>query len=519
MTDRNRLTSRQGQPLQRPDTAPEVPGLRRLHHGAHLLEKLSHLNRERIPERVVHAKGAGAYGYFEVTEDVGRYTCARFLSEVGKRTEVFVRFSTSGGERGSADSERDPRGFAIKFYTEEGNYDLVGSNSPVFFIRDPFKFPDLVHSQKRNPETNLKDPTMFWDFLSLSPETLHQVTLLFTERGTPASYRHMHGYGTHTFLWYNELGEGCWVRYHLQSSQGSRGLAPGEAERLRAVDPDHATRDLFEAIAAGDHPAWDVFVQLVPLAETREHEQDLFDSTRVLPKSRVPLRRLGRLVLTRNPRNYFAEVEQAAFSPGNFVPGIGPSPDPLLEGRIFSYGDAHYPRLGVNYGLIRVNRPRAARVNHYHRDGSMRTDDNFGAAPNYFPNSFGGPAPGRAVAAPPDPPSALPGPLAQAEDHFKQPGELYRRVLSAAGRAQLVENLAGSLGLAIEPIRYRQAALFYRTDAGFGVGLARRLSLDPEEVARLAGMTPEERARVTSPAAWVTRVSADARPAELPLPG
>ncbi|MBE0711935.1 MAG: catalase, partial [Candidatus Aminicenantes bacterium] len=307
----------------------------------HLIDKLSHFDRERIPERVVHAKGAGAHGYFEVSRDVTKYTRAKFLSKVGQKTEVVVRFSTVGGERGSADSERDPRGFAVKFYTEEGNYDMVGNNTPVFFIRDPLKFPDFIHTQKRNPASNLKDPDMFWDFLSLTPESLHQVTVLFSDRGTPRSYRNMNGYGSHTYMWYNAKGEYSWIKYHFKTLQGIQNFDGPEAERMRGIDPDVATRDLFQAIARGEHPAWRVEVQIMTPEQAKDYRFDPFDVTKVWPHADFPPIEIGRMVLDRNPENYFAEVEQAAFNPSNFVPGIGPSPDKMLQGRLFSYHDTH----------------------------------------------------------------------------------------------------------------------------------------------------------------------------------
>src|SRR3990170_3004762 len=288
-----------------------------LMQDVHLLEKLAHFDRERIPERVVHAKGAGAYGYFEVTHDVTRYTRAKFLSPAGKRTEVFARFSTVGGEKGSADSERDPRGFAVKFYTEEGNYDLTGNNTPVFFIRDPLKFPDFIHTQKRHPATNCKDPNMFWDFLSLTPESIHQVTILFSDRGTPRSYRHMNGYSSHTFKWYNEKNEYFWVQYHFKTDQGILNLTREEAERISGTDPDHATRDLYESIERGDYPSWTLQMQIMTPEQAEDYRFDIFDITKVWPHCDFPPIEVGRLVLNHNPKNYFAEVEQAAFSPGN----------------------------------------------------------------------------------------------------------------------------------------------------------------------------------------------------------
>jgi len=401
MADGRRLTGSFGTPVdddQNTMTAGEHgPALLQ---DVHLVEKLAHFDRERIPERVVHAKGAGAHGYFEVTHDVTKYTRAAFLSEVGKRTEVFARFSTVGGEKGSADSERDPRGFAVKFYTEEGNYDFVGNNTPVFFIRDPLKFPDFIHTQKRHPAKNTKDPDMFWDFLSLTPESAHQVTILFSDRGTPRSYRHINGYSGHTFMWYNAGGEYYWVKIHFKTDQGIQNLTRQEATRLAGEDPDYATRDLYQAIERGEYPSWSVYAQIMTPEQVRRYRFDSFDITKVWRHADAPLNPVGRMVLDRNPVNYFAEVEQSAFSPGNLVPGIGPSPDKMLQGRLFSYHDTHRHRLGPNYHLLPINAPRAAPMTSYQRDGAMRVDDGGGAGPNYYPNTFGGPAPDATVAAP-----------------------------------------------------------------------------------------------------------------------
>ncbi len=359
----------------------------------HLLEKLAHFDRERIPERVVHAKGAGAHGYFEVTADVTKYTKAKFLSEVGKKTEVFARFSTVGGEKGSADSARDPRGFAVKFYTEEGNYDFVGNNTPVFFIRDPLKFADFIHTQKRHPATNLKDADMFWDFLSLTPESIHQVTILFSDRGTPATFRTMNGYSSHTYMWYNAQGEHFWVQYHFKTDQGIKNLTLQDSNRLAGEDPDHATRDLFKSIEQGDYPSWTLEMQILTPEQVKDFKWDILDITKVWPHSEVPPIKVGKMVLDRNPINYFAEVEQAAFCPGNVVPGIFPSPDKMLQARLFSYHDTHIHRLGTNYHLIPVNYAKNAPETNYQRDGFMRVDENGRGGPNYWPNSFNGPAP------------------------------------------------------------------------------------------------------------------------------
>ncbi len=465
----------------------------------HLTEKLAHFDRERIPERVVHAKGAGAYGYFEVTHDVTRYTRAKFLSKVGKKTEVFARFSTVGGERGSADSERDPRGFALKFYTEEGNYDMVGNNTPVFFIRDPLKFPDFIHTQKRNPATNLKDADMFWDFLSLTPESIHQVTILFSDRGTPRSYRHMNGYSSHTYMWYNEKREYYWVQLHFKTEQGIRNFTGEEAERMRGIDPDCATRDLYEAIAKGDYPSWRLEVQIMTPEQARSYRFDPFDITKVWPHADFRPMNVGRLVLNRNPENYFADVEQSAFSPANFVPGIGPSPDKMLQGRLFSYHDTHRHRLGPNYHLLPVNAPKACPMSSYQRDGSMRFDNNGGGGPNYWPNSFGGPAPDPEVAPPPIEVSGTAARHAYklGDVDFVQAGDLYRKVMTDTDREHLVSNILSHLKNAQKRIQLRQTALFYKADADYGRRVGNGLGLNLEEVKRLAAMSQEERVQAT----------------------
>ena len=465
----------------------------------HLVEKLAHFDRERIPERVVHAKGAGAHGYFEVTHDVTQYTRAKFLSEVGKRTEVFVRFSTVGGERGSADSARDPRGFAVKFYTEEGNYDMVGNNTPVFFIRDPLKFPDFIHTQKRDPATNLKDPDMFWDFLSLTPESIHQVTILFSDRGTPRGFRHMNGYSGHTFMWYNDKGEYVWVKLHFKTDQGIQNLTREEAARLAGEDPDQATRDLYRAIERGEYPSWTVSAQIMTPEQVEKDRFDSFDITTVWPHGDAPLHPVGRLVLNRNPENYFADVEQAAFSPGDLVPGIAPSPDKLLQGRLFSYHDTHRHRLGPNYHLLPVNAAKAATVKTYQRDGSMRfaADD---VGPNYYPNTFGGPEPDPRAVEPPFKVSGMAArhPYTHPNDDFVQPGDLYRKVMTDQDRDHLIGNIVAHLGGAQKRIQLRQTALFYKADSEYGRRVAEGLGLDVKEVERLAEMSQEERVKATT---------------------
>lgn len=446
----------------------------------HLLEKLAHFNRERIPERVVHAKGAGAFGYFEVTHAASQWTKAKFLSDVGKRTPLFIRFSTVGGEKGSADTERDPRGFAMKFYTEDGNYDLVGNNTPVFFIRDPLKFPDFIHTQKRNPATNCKDPNMVWDFFSLSPESMHQLTILFSDRGTPKSYRNMHGFGSHTFSWINAEGQRVWVKYHIKSDQGIQNFTREEAVQMAGQDPDYATRDLFNAIAQGDHPSWTVSVQVMPFDAAYSYSFDPFDVTKVWHYRDYPLQPIGRIVLDRNPQNYFADVEQAAFSPANVVPGIGFSPDKLLQGRLFAYADTHRYRLGVNHALIPVNRP-INEVSNHQRDGAMRTDSNGSGTANYEPNSFGGPTERPADAQPPLPVSGVAGshPYIQ-NDHYTQPGDLYR-LMTPAEKARLVSNIAASMETVDRPIQLRQIVHFARADRDYGQAVASALGLSVDE--------------------------------------
>ena len=470
-----------------------------LMQDVHLLEKLAHFDRERIPERVVHAKGAGAGGYFEVTADMSKYTKAKFLSEIGKRTDVFVRFSTVGGEKGSADAARDPRGFAVKFYTEEGNYDMVGNNTPVFFIRDPLKFPDFIHTQKRHPATNLPDPDMFWDFLSLTPESIHQVTILFSDRGTPVSYRHMNGYSSHTFKWYNEKGEYFWVQYHFKTDQGIKNLTREEATRISGEDSNHATRDLYEAIERGEHPSWTLEMQIMTPEQARDYSFDVFDITKVWPHGDIKPIKVGKLVLNRNPVNYFTEVEQSAFSPANFVPGIAASPDKMLQGRLFSYHDTHIHRLGPNYHMLPVNAPKNAPENSYQRDGFMRFDTNGGGGPNYWPNSFGGPAPDPGALEPPFEVSgqAARTPHTHPNNDFIQAGNLYRDVMTDQGRKNLVGNIVDHLSGAQKRIQLRQTALFYKADPDYGCRVAEVLNLEVKEVERLAGMYQEERARAT----------------------
>ncbi|MGG0915158.1 catalase KatA [Bacillus velezensis] len=443
----------------------------------HLLEKLAHFNRERVPERVVHAKGAGAHGYFEVTNDVTKYTKAAFLSEVGKRTPLFIRFSTVAGELGSSDTVRDPRGFAVKFYTEEGNYDIVGNNTPVFFIRDAIKFPDFIHTQKRDPRTHLKNPTAVWDFWSLSPESLHQVTILMSDRGIPATLRHMHGFGSHTFKWTNDKGDGVWIKYHFKTEQGVKNLDVNTAAKIAGENPDYHTEDLFNAIENGDFPAWKLYVQIMPLEDANTYRFDPFDVTKVWSQKDYPLIEVGRMVLNRNPENYFAEVEQATFSPGTLVPGVDVSPDKMLQGRLFAYHDAHRYRVGANHQALPINRSRNE-VKNYQRDGQMRFDDNGGRSVYYEPNSFGGPK-----ESPEDKQAAYPvSGFADSvsynhHDHYTQAGDLYR-LMSEEERARLVANIVSAMKpVEKEEIKLRQIGHFYKADPEYGRRVAEGLGL------------------------------------------
>ncbi|GIN69929.1 vegetative catalase [Bacillus sp. J14TS2] len=450
----------------------------------HLLEKLAHFNRERIPERVVHAKGAGAHGYFQVTNDISQYTKADFLSEVGKRTPMFIRFSTVAGELGSADTVRDPRGFAVKFYTEEGNYDLVGNNTPVFFIRDAIKFPDFIHTQKRDPQTHLKNPTAVWDFWSLSPESLHQVSILMSDRGIPATFRHMNGYGSHTFKWVNAEGEAVWVKYHFKTEQGVKNLDVKLAGKLAGENPDYHTEDLFNAIEKGDFPKWKLYVQIMPMEDANTYRFDPFDVTKVWSQKDYPLIEVGEMVLDRNPENYFAEVEQATFSPGTFVPGIEASPDKMLQGRLFAYHDAHRYRVGTNHQMLPINRAKNE-VNNYQRDGAMRFDANGGGSVYYEPNSQSGPA---ETAANKQSGFAVSG-VAESvaydhHDHYTQAGDLYR-LLTEEERTRLVDNVVNAMKpVEKEEIKLRQIRHFYKADPEYGTRVAEGLGLEvPREEA------------------------------------
>ncbi|WP_330335253.1 catalase [Streptomyces sp. NBC_00536] len=437
-----------------------------------LLEKLARFNRERIPERVVHARGSAAYGHFEVTDDVTAYTSAAFLNTVGKKTETFLRFSTVADSLGGADAVRDPRGFALKFYTEEGNYDLVGNNTPVFFIKDPIKFPDFIHSQKRDPFTGKQEPDNVWDFWAHAPEATHQITWLMGDRGIPASYRHMNGYGSHTYQWTNAQGEAFFVKYHFKTNQGIRCLSSEQGAELAGQDGNSHQTDLLQAIERGVNPSWTLYVQIMPAAEAADYRFNPFDLTKVWPHTDYPLQRVGRLVLDRNPDNVFAEVEQSAFSPNNFVPGITASPDKMLQGRLFAYADAQRYRLGVNHTLLPVNAPKAAKAENYGRDGVMALRNGSRHDKNYEPNSHQGPAEtGLALGAP----LAVSGytgtheaPAHTKDDDFFQAGELYR-LMSEDAKQRLVANIAGGLSqVTLEDVIEKNLAHFHAADADYG---------------------------------------------------
>lgn len=448
----------------------------------HLIEKLAAFNRERIPERVVHAKGSAAYGTLSVTGDITRYTKAKVFSKIGHKTDLILRFSTVAGERGAADAERDVRGFALKFYTEEGNWDLVGNNTPIFFIRDPLKFPDFIHTQKRDPKTNRRNPVAMWDFWSLSPESLHQITYLFGDRGLPLSYRHINGYGSHTYSFINAANERFWVKFHFISQQGVKSITAEEAARVIGVDRESAQADLYDAIERGDFPRWTMYVQVMPELDAERTSYNPFDLTKVWPHQDYPLIEAGVIELNRNPENYFAEVEQAAFAPSNIVPGIGFSPDKMLQGRLFAYADAHRYRLGVNHHAIPVNQPRRPFCN-YQRDGAMRTDSNGGGAAHYEPNSFGGPVQSAAN----EPPLKISGHADRynhrdGNDDYSQAGALFR-LMSEAEQARLMDAIAAAMQDVPEFIQRRQIAHFVKADPAYGAGVAQRLGLDKSQTA------------------------------------
>lgn len=442
-----------------------------------LFEKLAHFNRERIPERVVHARGSGAYGTFTVERDLSDFTMADFLQKPGTETEVFVRFSTVGGGQDSSDYARDPRGFAVKFYTQQGNFDLVGNNTPVFFLNDPSKFPDFVHSQKKNPRTNLPDPQAVYEFWANHPQSLHQATILMSDRGIPYSYRHMHGFSSHTLSLWNANGKRFWIKWHLKTQQGIKNVRSEDASQMDAAG---AQRDLVEAIDRGDYPRWNVALQIMPEADARSYRINPFDLTKIWPYSDYPLQAIGTLELNRNVANYFAETEQSAFAPNNLVPGIGASPDKMLQARLIAYQDAQRYRLSANHNQIPVNRARCP-VSNYQRDGLMTGACPVAHGANFYPNdrvSEGAPAPAPATAEPAMPieEEAWIKPYSQAdEDYYSQAGDLFR-LMNDDQRDQLANNIAGGLVQATASVQQRMLAQYEQADPAYAERVAQAMS-------------------------------------------
>ena len=483
MKNKKKLTTSAGSPVaDNQNTMTAGPRGPALLQDVWFLEKLAHFDREVIPERRMHAKGSGAYGTFTVTHDLTRYTKAKIFSAVGKKTELFVRFSTVAGERGAADAERDIRGFAMKFYTEEGNWDLVGNNTPVFFLRDPLKFPDLNKAVKRDPRTNMRSARNQWDFFTSLPEALHQVTIVMSDRGIPYSYRHMHGFGSHTFSLINAKNKRFWVKFHFKTQQGIRNLTNEEAQAIIAKDRESHQRDLYESIEKRDYPRWTMFIQVMPEKEAATYRFNPFDLTKVWLHKDYPLIEVGVMELNRNPENYFAEVEQSAFNPANIVPGIGFSPDKMLQGRLFSYGDAQRYRLGVNHNLIPVNAPRCP-VHSYHRDGAMRVDGNFGNTLAYEPNSYGEWQEQSDFA---EPPLKLEGDAGrwnhrEDTDYYTQPGLLFRLMKPEQQKA-LLENTARDISGAPKEIKIKHISNCLKANKAYGEGVAKAMGIKLSEV-------------------------------------
>ena len=499
MTERKQLTTAHGTPIgDNQNSLTAGPRGPLLMQDYQLLEKMATFNRERVPERVVHAKGSGAYGTFTVTNDITEYTKADIFSKVGKKTDCLVRFSTVAGERGAADAERDVRGFAVKFYTEEGNWDMVGNNTPVFFVRDPYKFGDFIHTQKRDPKTNMRSATAMWDFWSLSPESLHQVTILMSDRGLPQGYRFVNGYSSHTYSFINADDERFWIKFHFKTMQGIKTWTNAQAAEIVGQDRESSQRDLFEAIEKGDYPKWRVCVQVMPETDAETYHINPFDLTKVWSHADYPLIEIGIMELNRNPENYFADIEQAAFEPSNIVPGISFSPDKMLQARIMSYADAHRYRIGVNYAALPANRAQCP-VRTYHRDGKLRFDGNAGSAVNYEPNSVGGPVEDSRYN---EPPLKVSGDADRYDhrdgnDDYAQPGNLFR-LMSAEQKGQLFSNIAEAMAGVPERIKARQLVHFYRADPDYGRGVAELLDLDIQGIAALADLSLEELSQMTS---------------------
>lgn len=483
MSEKKKLTTNGGTPVSdNQNVLTAGPRGPMLLQDVWFLEKLAHFDREVIPERRMHAKGSGAYGTFTVTHDITQYTRANIFSKIGKQTELFARFSTVAGERGAADAERDIRGFALKFYTDEGNWDLVGNNTPVFFLRDPLKFPDLNHAVKRDPRTNMRSAKNNWDFWTSLPEALHQVTITMSDRGIPASYRHMHGFGSHTFSLVNAQNERFWVKFHFHTKQGIKNLTDAEAEKIVGQCRESHQEDLYNSIENGNFPKWTMFVQIMTEQEAADSPYNPFDLTKVWFQNDYPLIEVGELELNRNPENYFAEVEQAAFNPANVVQGIGFSPDKMLQGRLFSYGDAQRYRLGVNHQQIPVNAPRCP-FHSYHRDGSMRVDGNYGSTIGYEPNSYGEWQEQPETA---EPPLGLDSGAdhwnhREDDDYFSQPGKLYR-LMGADQQQVLFDNTARAMGDAPKEIKMRHIGNCLKADPDYGKGVAAALGISLDEL-------------------------------------
>lgn len=492
-----KLTTASGRPFAENENSMSVGARGPLLLQDYILhEKMAHFNRERIPERAVHAKGSGAFGTFTVTHDISQYTKAKIFSAIGKETKLFARFSTVGGEKGSADTERDPRGFAVKFYTEDGNWDMVGNNTPVFFVKDPKKFGDFIHTQKRDPRSNMKSPTMMWDYWSLNPESLHQVMILMSDRGTPVGYRHMNGYGSHTFSLINAEGVRVWVKFHFKTLQGIKNFTDQEAADWKGRDQDHSQRDLLEAIDRKDFPRWALKIQVMTDAEAELFPFNPFDLTKVWPHRDFPLIDVGVMELNMVPKNYFAEVEQSAFAPAHVVDGIGYSPDRMLQGRLLSYPDAHRYRLGSNYEQIPVNRCPYMVAN-YERDGAMAINGNGGSDPNYFPNSFDDIYIDESQK---EAPMHLESNIADwydrngpgDNDHYTQPSILFRTVMNDYERHNLIANIVGAMsgigGPKREQIINRQLCHFFRADVQLGMAIAKGLEVNIDSM--MAHMAP-----------------------------
>lgn len=473
-----RLTTTAGAPI--PDNQNSITAGDRgpvLMQDYQLMEKLAHQNRERIPERTVHAKGWGAHGTLRVTKDISKYTCAK-LFEQGKETPMLARFSTVAGEMGAADHERDVRGFALKFYSEEGNWDMVGNNTPVFFIRDPYKFPDFIHTQKRHPKTNMRSPTAMWDFWSLSPEAIHQVMILMSDRGLPKTPMQMNGYGSHTYSFWNKDGERFWVKFHFKTMQGHAHYTNSEGNAIIGETREGYQESLYGVIDAGDFPKWRVMVQIMPEAEADNTPYNPFDLTKVWPHGDYPLIEVGEFELNRNPDNYFAEIEQAAFSPSNSVPGIGYSPDKMLQARVFSYADAHRHRLGTHYEALPINKP-VCPVHHYHKDGAMNfMGQQSGVTDAYYePNSFDGPVEDPSVA---EPPLKIDGDAARynhrdGNDDYSQPRALHD-LMDGAQQLRLYQNTAAAMGGVPQDIIDRMLGHYDQVSQAYGDGVRAALA-------------------------------------------